>query len=360
MLLTVATPAGLVCSSFHKRQRPLTTTASMERTNDICFVNTDGSLALVAGELRATLARSCGDARSLLIETNINAWVRMLNANGARFYPAQFYPFAGTMGIFADVEFGETINLSRDAARPSKAKASKIRLILRGGGCSASKAAATKPSPTTSESAEHLESVDQPVAIPGPASTVAPRKQDDDLSPPLSTPPPQQLSLPTVQLQQQPALGDSKPHPGWERCLGPSLEPPLRSGAIALMDAAYVVKMAEDGRCIAPRQLLPPKAFLSLEVLQAQEIHEEGLRLLCVSYPWLQVRVAFALFGHTGVLIHRASHTLAARQPRPEALQPRHTRERLKSVPCRGRAVGCLLGLCEPLPAPPRPKEDGR
>eukprot|EP00966_Prymnesium_polylepis_P282462 6526684-Prymnesium_polylepis.1 len=42
--------------------------------------------------------------------------------------------------------------------------------------------------------------------------------------------------------------------------LGPALEAPLRSGAIRLLDGKYVVEMAEEGRAMQPRQLLPPHA----------------------------------------------------------------------------------------------------
>ena len=101
--------------------------------------------------------------------------------------------------------------------------------------------------------------------VPGSASTVAPQKQGGDL------------------------------YRDWESCLGPSLEPPLRSGAIALMDAAYVVKMAKEGRGIMPRQLLPPEAFISLEELKAENKVDAGLRVLCISYPWLQVCSLFAV-----------------------------------------------------------------
>eukprot|EP00966_Prymnesium_polylepis_P271840 6280463-Prymnesium_polylepis.1 len=47
--------------------------------------------------------------------------------------------------------------------------------------------------------------------------------------------------------------------------------------------------MANEGCAMQPRQLLPPEAFISLEELMAEDAHLEGLRILCVSYPWLEV-----------------------------------------------------------------------
>eukprot|EP00966_Prymnesium_polylepis_P005878 134291-Prymnesium_polylepis.1 len=79
------------------------------------------------------------------------------------------------------------------------------------------------------------------------------------------------------------------PHQDWVKSGGDSLEAPLRSRAIALLDAVYIVKMAAEGRAMQPRQLLPPEAFLRLDELMAEKAFVQGLRLLCVSYPWLQV-----------------------------------------------------------------------
>eukprot|EP00966_Prymnesium_polylepis_P250617 5795357-Prymnesium_polylepis.1 len=223
--------------------------------------------------------------------TNMNALVRLLHAKGARFYPYVLY--LKVQGISADLGVQVAVKHSSDphAARPSTALANNtIRLILRGGGCSASKAAA------------------MPLAtVPGSASIVAPQKQDGDVLPVLSTPPQQQPDAAvgdskTTQLASIPGSAStvapqiSKPaHPDWESCLGPSLEPPLHSGAIALMDAAYVVKMAKEGRSIMPRQLLPPEAFISLQELKAENTVDAGLRVLCISYPWLQVCSLFAV-----------------------------------------------------------------
>eukprot|EP00966_Prymnesium_polylepis_P021952 504488-Prymnesium_polylepis.1 len=78
-------------------------------------------------------------------------------------------------------------------------------------------------------------------------------------------------------------------HEDWaKKLLGGALEEPLRSRAIALLDAEHVVKMADDGCAMQPRQLLPPEAFISLEDIMAENAYEYGLRIICVSYPWLE------------------------------------------------------------------------
>ena len=46
---------------------------------------------------------------------------------------------------------------------------------------------------------------------------------------------------------------------------GKSLEPALRSGAIALLDAEWIVQLAAKKGILAPRQLLPPEAFATVE-----------------------------------------------------------------------------------------------
>ena len=53
----------------------------------------------------------------------------------------------------------------------------------------------------------------------------------------------------------------------WVRFGGELLEPALVSGAIALLDAEFIVELAEKGERMQPRQLLLPKAFLSLETV---------------------------------------------------------------------------------------------
>eukprot|EP00966_Prymnesium_polylepis_P246265 5696003-Prymnesium_polylepis.1 len=78
-------------------------------------------------------------------------------------------------------------------------------------------------------------------------------------------------------------------HGDWDKHLGPALEAPLRSVAIRLLDGKYVVEMAEEGRAMQPRQLLPPEAFISLDEIKAEGVCFSGLRIFCISYPWLEV-----------------------------------------------------------------------
>mgnify|MGYP006144334445 CR=1 FL=1 len=92
------------------------------------------------------------------------------------------------------------------------------------------------------------------------------------------------------------ADGDSeKP---WTRHGGVALEPSLRmdpqhgAAPVRLIDARYLVGLADRGELLMRRQDLPETAFISLDKLQS--IRGEGvsgmLRVLVISYPWLQVR----------------------------------------------------------------------
>lgn len=61
----------------------------------------------------------------------------------------------------------------------------------------------------------------------------------------------------------------------------------LASGAVALIDAHWIVRLAALGRPLAPRQALPAEAFLPLsEVMAAADPFD--LRIVCVSHCWLQ------------------------------------------------------------------------
>ena len=69
---------------------------------------------------------------------------------------------------------------------------------------------------------------------------------------------------------------------------GHELEPALESGAIALLDAGWLVASQERGETIRRRQDLPPAAFISLEELKAAARPFMGLPIICLSYAWLQ------------------------------------------------------------------------
>lgn len=58
---------------------------------------------------------------------------------------------------------------------------------------------------------------------------------------------------------------------------------------IRIIDARFLVALAENGGRLVRRQDLPERAFLALETLKAMDAGSGGsLRLVCVSLPWLQ------------------------------------------------------------------------
>ena len=77
----------------------------------------------------------------------------------------------------------------------------------------------------------------------------------------------------------------------WEEFGGYDLESLLVCGAVALLDADWIVKLADkDGAIIQPRQQLPPEAFVSLDQLKAACVAHKSLCLpvVVLSYPWLE------------------------------------------------------------------------
>lgn len=74
----------------------------------------------------------------------------------------------------------------------------------------------------------------------------------------------------------------------WQKLRGHEIEAPLRSGAIALLDAAYLVTLAESSGIIQHRQALPAQAFISLDELKATGQTTDSLRIVAVSHTWLQ------------------------------------------------------------------------
>ena len=62
-----------------------------------------------------------------------------------------------------------------------------------------------------------------------------------------------------------PDLGvDERKREKWRKFGGGDLEPVLASGAVALLDAQWIISHAEAGGVLSHRQALPEKAFLSL------------------------------------------------------------------------------------------------
>jgi hypothetical protein len=73
----------------------------------------------------------------------------------------------------------------------------------------------------------------------------------------------------------------------WEVQGGKELEPPLASGAVALIEARWLIALAEGGGVLPSRQALPPEALLTLLQLQASAGLEAQLPIVCISHPWL-------------------------------------------------------------------------
>ena len=73
----------------------------------------------------------------------------------------------------------------------------------------------------------------------------------------------------------------------WRKHGGDALEPVLASGAIALLDAHWIVKHAEAGNVLTYRQALPKEAFLSLPDLVEATGKKPFLSVAALSYPWL-------------------------------------------------------------------------
>ena len=73
----------------------------------------------------------------------------------------------------------------------------------------------------------------------------------------------------------------------WNKYGGEKLEPLLKIGAVALVDARWLVQRADSDVPIVRRQELPDEAFLSLTELKASCLPIGLLPITLVSYAWL-------------------------------------------------------------------------
>jgi hypothetical protein len=74
----------------------------------------------------------------------------------------------------------------------------------------------------------------------------------------------------------------------WRKHGGGDLEPVLASGAVAVLDAQWVISHAEAGGVLTHRQALPEEAFLSLaDLVEATNEYADWLPVAALSYPWL-------------------------------------------------------------------------
>lgn len=141
------------------------------------------------------------------------------------------------------------------------------------------------------------------------SSSLPPPTSSTKSSPPPPTLPayPPMLSSPSLlssallEAAQEASLAradDATDEDEWEDQQGPELDAllaPAEGGGeddcpARLIDARFLVSLAQKGGRIERRQDLPPEAFLSFEQVKALpgSFGYKTLRVVCVSYPWLQ------------------------------------------------------------------------
>ena len=69
----------------------------------------------------------------------------------------------------------------------------------------------------------------------------------------------------------------------WQELRGNDIEKLMRCGAIALVDASWLVSYAASGSILRPRQQMPYESYVSVDELLAAQIDCEYLRIACVS-----------------------------------------------------------------------------
>jgi len=107
----------------------------------------------------------------------------------------------------------------------------------------------------------------------------------------------------------------------WKKYGGTEIEAVLASGAVALLDAKWLIELSARGGVLRPRQALPDEAFLSLSELHAST--EEDLPVVCVSHCWLQPD-----------------------QPDPRGHNLRAVARALASLTKGGNRIGVFLDFC--------------
>jgi len=108
----------------------------------------------------------------------------------------------------------------------------------------------------------------------------------------------------------------------WKESGGTEIEAVLASGAVALLDAKWLIELSARGGVLRPRQALPDEAFLSLSELHAST-KEENLPVVCVSHCWLQPD-----------------------QPDPRGHKLRAVARALASLTSGGNRIGVFLDFC--------------
>ena len=87
----------------------------------------------------------------------------------------------------------------------------------------------------------------------------------------------------------------------WRELGGDALEPVLASGAVALLDARWIISHAEAGGVLTHRQALPEEAFLSLaDLVEAMHEFSQHIPVAVLSYPWLDAEQCVRLAQPSG------------------------------------------------------------
>jgi hypothetical protein len=71
----------------------------------------------------------------------------------------------------------------------------------------------------------------------------------------------------------------------WSAVSGEVVEDLMRSGAVTLLDAEWLVAYAAAGLVLRPRQQLPYEAYVSVNDLLSAQVDGEHLRVALVSHP---------------------------------------------------------------------------
>ena len=91
----------------------------------------------------------------------------------------------------------------------------------------------------------------------------------------------------------------------WKDFGGKMIEALLMSGAVAMLDAAWLVTLAEKGGTLRRRQDTPDEAFISFNAIKSAGCTQDSLPIAIVSAPWLTSKLPDPR-GHSLRMVARA------------------------------------------------------